>query len=73
MNHNLDHPVRKPDPAYAGDGSFVFVSYSHKDMNTVGNEIAFLQENQVNVWYYEGIESGSEWSDSIANAISSAT
>ena len=58
----------KPQPAYQGDDPYIFISYSHDDAIAF-DEINWLQNNSVNVWYDEGISAGSEWSESIARAI----
>jgi TolB-like protein/Flp pilus assembly protein TadD len=60
--------VEKPFPAYTGDGAYVFVSYSHDD-DAVLDEIRWLQDHGINVWYDEGISPGSEWSDVLAKRI----
>jgi len=61
--------VDKPFPAYEGDGPYVFVSYSHKDSSSVYPEITWLRDCGFNVWYDEGIEAGTEWSEELANRI----
>lgn len=42
-------------PAYDGSGSYAFVSYSHKDSDTVYPIISTLHEMGYNIWYDEGI------------------
>ncbi len=59
----------KPFPAYEGDEPYVFVSYSHEDEAAVYKEIRWLQDQQVNVWYDEGISPGTEWTDALAEPI----
>ena len=59
----------KPFPAYSGDDSYVFVSYSHLDEAVVFKEIRWLQDQGVNVYYDAGISPGSEWSNALAQAI----
>ena len=51
---------------YKGDGNYIFISYSHKDMKEVLAFIESLQDNGYNVWYDEGIDPGTEWDDNIA-------
>lgn len=52
---------RQPNPAYRGDGEFIFVSYAHKDADIVFPEISIFQNMGYNVWYDEGIGAGNEW------------
>jgi TolB-like protein len=58
-----------PLPAYKGDKPYVFISYAHEDEGDVFNEIRALQNEGINAWYDEGIGPGSEWSDTLAEAI----
>ena len=60
-------------PAYSGDESYVFVSYAHADADAVYAEMRWLHDQGFNVWYDEGIEVGSVWSDDIARAIERAS
>jgi len=61
--------VVQPFPAYHGDGPYIFVSYSHEDDAVVFQEIRWLQDQGINVWYDEGIRPGSEWTEALAQAI----
>ncbi len=61
--------MEQPAPAYLGEDPFVFVSYSHLDEKIVYQEIRWLQDHGVNVWYDTHIQAGSEWSDALADAI----
>ena len=54
---------KKNEPPY------IFISYSHNDAKEVLEVISFLKTNHFNVWYDEGIKSGSEWADEIARRI----
>ncbi len=47
--------------AYKGDKPYIFISYAHKDSETVLPVIARLQEDGFRVWYDEGIAPGSNW------------
>jgi len=64
--------VERPFQAYKGDEPYVFVSYSHKDSPTVYPELTWLRERGFNVWYDEGIEAGTEWTEELANRITDA-
>jgi hypothetical protein len=50
-----------PFAAYAGSEPFVFVSYAHKDRERVYPIIKHLHEQEINIWYDEGIEAGADW------------
>ncbi|MBQ7828968.1 MAG: toll/interleukin-1 receptor domain-containing protein [Clostridia bacterium] len=53
-------------PAYGGDNPYIFISYSHKDTARVLPVIAAMQDKGYRIWYDQGIEAGSEWSNNIA-------
>ena len=55
--------------AYQGDKPYVFLSYSHKDEELALSVIEYLQEKNFNVWYDEGIHSGTQWKDVILEKI----
>lgn len=52
---------------YDGKEPYIFVSYAHKDTQTVFPIIRFLQNKGYRVWYDAGIEVGAEWSEYIAD------
>ena len=54
-----------PFKAYDGDGSFVFVSYSHTDRLQVYPIIDYLNKTGKNIWYDEGIPISEDWKESI--------
>ena len=60
---------RLPYPAYRGKEPYIFVSYAHSDSEKVFAEIRRFNEAGFHVWYGEGIAPGSEWADSIADAL----
>ncbi len=62
----------RPISAYKGDQPYVLVSYSHKESSIVYPELNWLTENGFSVWWDEGIEAGTEWTDELANAIENA-
>ncbi|MEE4298153.1 MAG: TIR domain-containing protein, partial [Pseudomonadales bacterium] len=47
----------------------VFVSYSHRDYQRVVPDLAWLHAQGITVWFDEGIQAGSDWSETIARAI----
>ena len=52
--------------AYEGKDPYIFVSYSHRDMDTVMPIIAELKRRMCRVWFDEGLTPGESWNDSIA-------
>ena len=59
--------IDKP-AAFQGKGKYIFVSYSHQDDDFAYPFIIELQK-KYNVWFDEGISSGSEWNKMIADKI----
>ena len=55
--------------AYRGSGHYAFVCYAHADASIVYEEIYWLSEQGVNVWYDEGIVPGASWRAELADAI----
>lgn len=64
--------MERPFAAYIGDDPHVFVSYAHSDAPVVYPEITWLKESGFNIWYDEGIEAGTEWTEALARAIKQA-
>jgi hypothetical protein len=62
-----------PFGAYRGDEPYLFVSYAHKNSDVVYQHIIRLQEAGFRIWFDEGIDPGTDWSDEIAQAIDGAT
>ena len=52
--------------AYNGTEPYIFISYSHKDTDTVLKAVDALNDNGFRVWYDNGIEAGTEWPEYIA-------
>ena len=46
---------------YEGAAPYLFVSYSHRDTETVLATIHILRDRLVRLWYDEGIPAGSDW------------
>jgi len=67
---NRDVPI--PFDACDPSGTFVFVSYAHEDKALVYPELLRIRSFGIRVWYDEGIEPGSEWSEAIATALDGA-
>lgn len=59
----------RPFAAYKGEEPYIFVSYAHADSDMVFQELLWLKECGFNIWYDEGIEIGTEWSEALALAI----
>ena len=58
--------------AYEGTEPYIFISYAHKDSDTVLPIITALQERGFRVWYDAGIEAGTEWPEYIAEHLNSS-
>lgn len=56
----------RPIP-YEGDEPYIFISYAHRDMDTVLPIIHQMRKDGYRVWYDEGIDPGSEWDENIAS------
>ena len=51
---------------YEGDEPYIFISYSHKDMDKVVSLILKLQSLGFRIWYDSGVPAGAEWPEAIA-------
>ena len=54
---------------YKGEKPFIFISYSHRNMDEAVSIIQLLQKDNYRVWYDEGIDPGSEWDENIASHV----
>ena len=52
--------------AYEGDRPYIFISYAHKNSETVIPAVRALGEAGFPVWYDAGIQAGTEWPEYIA-------
>lgn len=52
--------------AYKGSKPYIFVSYAHKDSQTVVPILDAMQKKGYRIWFDQGIEAGTEWSNNIA-------
>ena len=55
---------------YEGSSPYIFVSYSHKDMPRISPVLEAMNLAGYHIWYDDGIEAGSVWTDSIASHLS---
>ena len=55
--------------SYSTSGSYVFVSYSHRDAKRVKKEISYLEQAGIPVWYDRAIRPGHRWRVELARAI----
>jgi hypothetical protein len=65
----MDASLAPPFEAYNGPLPYAFVSYAHKDADTVFPEIARLHAQGFRIWYDEGIDPGNEWPDEVARSL----
>lgn len=61
--------IKPPIPAYKGAKSYLFTSYSHKNMRVVFKIIKELSKSRYRIWYDEGIEPGNEWPEVVGKAV----
>lgn len=54
---------------YQGSEPYIFISYSHKDIDEAMTIINQLCRNQFRIWYDEGIDPGTEWDENIASHV----
>ena len=59
--------------AYEGNQPYIFISYAHKDTDTVLPIIESLTASGFRVWYDAGIEKGTHWNDNIAAHLDNCT
>ena len=52
---------------------YVFISYAHKDASIVLPCVEAMKKNNINLWFDEGIQAGSEWPEYIAEKVMSCT
>ena len=58
--------------AYEGKEKYIFISYAHKDSDTVLRIMNSLQSAGYRIWYDDGIIPGSEWPENIAMHLNDA-
>nr|MDO8112775.1 toll/interleukin-1 receptor domain-containing protein [Candidatus Sigynarchaeota archaeon] len=58
-----------PFRAYEGNDPFIFISYSHADMDLVFPEIRRMHDEGYRIWYDQGIKPSEEWMKEIVKAI----
>ena len=58
---------------YNGDKPYIFISYAHRDNDTVLPILESLTASGFRVWYDAGIEKGSHWNDNIADHLENCT
>lgn len=54
---------------YRGDAPYIFISYAHKDVQSVLPIIGTMQASGFRIWFDEGIDPGTEWDNVIAEQI----
>ena len=55
--------------AYQGNNPYIFLSYAHIDKELAHQVVDYLQEHNFNVWFDEGIHTGTQWEDVIIDKI----
>ena len=57
--------------AYRGNEPYIFISYSHRDNDSVLKIIAQMKSDGYRVWFDDGIDPGTEWDENIAKHVES--
>lgn len=52
--------MQKTLSSYKGSDPYIFISYSHKDIDRVFPIIRMLQDDSYRVWYDDGVDPGTE-------------
>lgn len=63
------HIKKAPIDAYEGKDDYVFVTYSHKDAELVFPNLKMFDLMGINIFYDEGLPSGSSWFETLENKI----
>lgn len=53
----------------ASDRRYVFVCYAHDERKFVLEQIGWLREQGIDIWFDEAIEAGNRWSEDLARAV----
>ncbi len=59
--------------AYEGNEPFIFISYAHMDSAFVYPTLDYLYARGYRIWYDDGINSGEEWGQSVAQNLKRST
>ena len=54
---------------YIGSDKYIFISYAHKDKESIYSIIERMISDNYRVWYDEGIDPGTEWDENIAEHV----
>ena len=65
----MDEHLKANFRPYEGRGSYIFISYSHKDRTQVIPILEMLNTVGYRIWYDAGIQAGSRWNNEIAEHI----
>ncbi len=65
--------MESPFAAYKGDEPYIIARNAHEDSAIVYEEIKWLHEQGVRIWYDEGISAGRFWRKEIVEAIQGAS
>jgi tetratricopeptide (TPR) repeat protein len=65
--------IQAPFRAYSGNEPYIFVCYAHANKGLVFPLIKQLHEKGYRIWYDEGLETGTEWADNIAEHLKGAS
>lgn len=69
IEKNKDETIKRPFPSYDSNKPYIFISYAHKDSETVFEEIIRFQNDGYNIWYDDRLIPSYNWDDGIALAL----
>lgn len=65
--------ISEPFESYVGQDPYIFISYAHRDKEVVYQCLDYLNNQNINIWYDEGIPPSAEWVEEIAQAIKTSS
>ncbi|MFK7955599.1 MAG: toll/interleukin-1 receptor domain-containing protein [Lysobacterales bacterium] len=65
--------IDTPFAAYTGDQPYIFICYAHVDARQVFDEMIWLNDAGVRLWYDDGVRIGSVWRQALAQALEGAS
>lgn len=68
-NKNMSRLDNIPFKAYSGNEDYAFISYSHNDHEKVYDDIEKFHNEGINIWYDDGIPTGTIWKEKIKEKI----
>ncbi len=61
--------AKPPFASCSGKDPYVFVCYAHRNSEEVYSDLSWMREQNIDIWYDEGVSPGRQWRDDVADAI----